>query len=518
MRQKKLTLAVALATGLGALPAQANTSEYMMVVPTKVENGVWRGLEPIYSSWANEGAHYDCTTWDPSESSVDLGQSFMQYRDCSQDQVRSVTTREQHTATNEIRETGTHSESRTTTETESQNAVGTRQDWQSASSTYTNWDDSGTPYGYTDWSPVASTQTTSFTQTRDYQQDQTRQEQRREQDTVTGNYRDVGEPVSQSRTQTRSESRNVDVNWTAWANSGSQYNCSAWTPDPSTVNHGEAFTQERTCDQGQTRDRVYTVDSSPIETKTESKTIQVSQNRQSTGTYQNWEPMTSSASSWSDDGSGYNYSEWSPAAANQTANFQQTQSYDQDQSRTVQNREYDTVTGETRDSGEPYTETRTVSQSNTRTVSVSASSWSDTGSRYGCSAWSPHESTVNQGQSFTQRRDCTQPTTRTWTYQADGSVIHSRDQNSSRTVQESRTRTGTKAVSECRYTYNTDNGYFITDNRSMGMIRLQWSTDYWFHNTYSMPTESAPVTRGSYKYWTGAKKTSTYFEICRKPN
>lgn len=39
--------------------------------------------------------------------------------------------------------------------------------------------------------------------------------------------------------------------YTAWANTGSPYNCSAWTPDPSTVAAGSAYTQTATCYQNQ---------------------------------------------------------------------------------------------------------------------------------------------------------------------------------------------------------------------------------------------------------------------------
>ncbi len=39
--------------------------------------------------------------------------------------------------------------------------------------------------------------------------------------------------------------------FTAWANNGSPYNCSAWSPGPSTVSAGVAFTQSATCNQAQ---------------------------------------------------------------------------------------------------------------------------------------------------------------------------------------------------------------------------------------------------------------------------
>jgi hypothetical protein len=42
----------------------------------------------------------------------------------------------------------------------------------------------------------------------------------------------------------------------AWTNSGALYDCTNWTPDPSTVNSGTTFTQNATnCNQAQTRTR-----------------------------------------------------------------------------------------------------------------------------------------------------------------------------------------------------------------------------------------------------------------------
>ncbi len=79
--------------------------------------------------------------------------------------------------------------------------------------------------------------------------------------------------------------------YTAWANSGATYNCSAWTPDVSTVNAGTSFPQTRTCSQNQTRsrqDRQVEAATGAIRNNgtavTESQTISVGESQTAVGT------------------------------------------------------------------------------------------------------------------------------------------------------------------------------------------------------------------------------------------
>ena len=396
-----------------------------------------RTVTVSWSSWTNNGADVNCSAWGPSTDTVDMGQNFTQTRSCEEPEKR---TRTYHADGSTI---ATANETRLNPVTRSRTATGTRQDWMPADSTYTAWTNEGARYGYTTWYPAPSTQTADFNQTRAYSQDQTRTEQQREQDTVTGEYRNVGAPIQRTRTVTGEETRPVTVSYTSWTNSGGVTSCSAWSPARDTVPNGQSFTQTRTCDQPQSRDRVYKHNTTTLHTAPETRTVSVTQENPTTGTMSNWQPMTSSASSWSNSGGRYNYTAWSPAPTTQTADYTQTRSYSQNQTRTVQQREYDSVTGDTRNVGEPTTETRTISGTESRLVDVSYTSWVRDSSAYTCSGWSPATSTVTSGQSFTQSRTCYYYERRDRRYYWSSTHLKTQQETRSVSVRSTRTATGT---------------------------------------------------------------------------
>ncbi|WP_186295503.1 hypothetical protein [Vibrio cholerae] len=61
-----------------------------------------------------------------------------------------------------------------------------------------------------------------------------------------------------------------------------------------------------------------------------------------------------------------------------------------------------------RNVGELQTNNRILDLSETRTITVSVSGWSNSGGVYSCSGWSPSPSTVASGTGFTQTRICSQ--------------------------------------------------------------------------------------------------------------
>jgi hypothetical protein len=111
---------------------------------------------------------------------------------------------------------------------------------------------------------------------------------------------------------------------------------------------------------------------------------------------------------------------WEPAATNQTSDFQQERSYEQDQTFTEYVREQNQTTGEIRVVEEIVTP-RAIQGSEQRTVTVSEGAWVNDGGVYGCGAWSPALS--NQTSDFTQTRSCSQDQTKTYTYSVGGSFV-----------------------------------------------------------------------------------------------
>jgi hypothetical protein len=80
------------------------------------------------------------------------------------------------------------------------------------------------------------------------------------------------------------ESRYITVTQSSWVNSGSPYGYSAWTPDSSTVNWGQSFTQTQTYKQKQTATRYYKYGSTIVTSVPLSKIYTGTNSRTATGT------------------------------------------------------------------------------------------------------------------------------------------------------------------------------------------------------------------------------------------
>lgn len=233
------------------------------------ETELWVPASSAYSEWLNNGPVKNCRIWTPDISTVPIGHFFEQIaNDCEQDQVRTVQPREQSTKTQVYRDAGVATtELRTINATMRREAVGTQESWTAASPFFTEWTNEGGIYECQTWSPDPSTVTVeqAFTQTsNDCKQNQTRTRQDREQEAITLQYRDVGDPIMESRSIAASQSRAsvgsketwiaATPDYGAWVNTGSVYGCSNWSPSPSSVNSGVSFTQNATdCKIDQTR-------------------------------------------------------------------------------------------------------------------------------------------------------------------------------------------------------------------------------------------------------------------------
>lgn len=130
-------------------------------------------------------------------------------------------------------------------------------------------------------------------------------------------------------------------------------------------------------------------------------------------------------SEWTNDGSAYDCSNWSPSPTSIAIGklfIQTATDCSQDQVRTVQDMEVDEISGSTRSVGEPYTQYRNIGAISTRdaigsletwvSIEPEYSLWANSGGLYGCS-WSPLTSTVASGKAFTQNgTNCKQDQTR----------------------------------------------------------------------------------------------------------
>ena len=251
-----------------------NESQTINISSTRSEIGTketWALITPTYTEWTNSDNIEGCSNWSPSTDTLTITQSFTQTAtDCQQPQTRVRQDREQESTTGNIRNKGgsvTEKQNIATSSTRS--ATGTKETWVASTPAYTTWANSSAATGCSNWSPATNTVTygTDFTQTAtDCKQDQTRSKQEREQETTTKAYRNLGVAVSETQNITTSSTRTATgtkENWviisptyTDWVNSGAATGCTNWSPDASTVNAGQTFTQTATnCKQTQTRTR-----------------------------------------------------------------------------------------------------------------------------------------------------------------------------------------------------------------------------------------------------------------------
>jgi hypothetical protein len=143
------------------------------------------------------------------------------------------------------------------------------ENWIAVEPFYAEWINVGSPSGCTNWSPSPDTvgKGISFEQTAtDCEQGQSRAVQQREMLVSTGEYRNVGGVTEESRNVSVSQAREAvgtlenwvaaSPNYTNWQNTGGIYQCTNWTPDPSTIDYEASFTQTANdCKQDQTRSR-----------------------------------------------------------------------------------------------------------------------------------------------------------------------------------------------------------------------------------------------------------------------
>lgn len=392
--------------------------------PLKSIKSKWLSLDPVYGEWNDVGGHYGCNEWFPSTGSVDYGVDFQQSRQCDQGQERLVTFREKNPITEEVVISGTKTESQVVKRTEAQMSTGVYRDWQPTSSSYTAWIDYGSTYGYSSWSPEAGTQTSDFTQTRSYNQNQERYEQNRERDSVTGDVRDVGDEVRHTKVDTRNQSRLVNVDYGVYSNSAGK-SCGSWSP--SIGSQTSNFSQSRSCTQSQERERSYEAGGTLINTVTETRDVSSTENRSISVSY----------SSWTDSGSLYSCDAWSPTPGSQTYNYSQSRICRQNQRR---NRYYRVSSTNIK----TVSESRVVNSNQSRSVKISYGGWSFV-KNHSYSSYSPSTNNVCIGESLTQTRSYKRRERRTRYHKVGTTTIHStynyRDINKT----QSRTVSGTKS-------------------------------------------------------------------------
>jgi hypothetical protein len=146
--------------------------------------------------------------------------------------------------------------------------------------------------------------------------------------------------------------------------------------------------------------------------------------------------------SWYFTTEGYDYSDYTPASGSQTSSYTQTRTY-----KRKARRDWTYKYGSTLLSTRSNYDTQT-GKVDTRTVAVTSSGWSDSGSLYDCSSWTPAASGYYTNESVTQTASCSQKQTNTYTHKSGSTTVYTNV--ASRVVDDSKSQTvsGTKVLGE----------------------------------------------------------------------
>jgi len=514
--------------------------EYNTAIGTKNFNTGAQRTE--YTNWLDNGSHYSCEIFFPLVSTVNLGESFTQNRDCSQDQERTKTVYDIW-ATGSETVKSTNIESQTLTENETQNAIGTKNfNTGSTRIEYTNWLDDGTHYACDTFSPLVSTVNLgeSFIQNRDCSQDQERIK------TVYDVWATGSETVKSTNIETQTLTENETQNsigtknfntgtqrieYTNWLDDGTHYACETFSPLVSTVNLGDSFIQNRDCSQDQERTKtVYDIWATGSETvkstNTESKTLTENETQNAIGTKNfNTGTQRTEYTNWLDDGSHYACETFSPlvSTVNLGESFTQNRDCSQDQERTKTVYDIWATGSETLSSTNIESKTLTENETqnstgtknfNTGTNRTEYTNWLDDGSHYACVTWSPNVNTVNLGSSFTQNRDCSQDQERTKTIYdiwATGSETVKSTNTESQTLTENETKNaiGTKNFNtgsqRTEYTNWLDDGvHYACDTFTQLVSTINLDESF---TQYRDCSQSQERTKTVYDIWANGSET-----------
>jgi hypothetical protein len=429
-----------------------------------------------WSAWSVVGGNHSCDPWSPATSTVNLGVDFEQSRDCQQNQTRERSIYDTWKSGREDLarvETG----NQTITIGETQPATGTK-DFITGTLDYGTWSPWGvvSNHSHTAWSPAENTVNFGeiYTQSRDYQQVQTRSRQVYD---VWASGKTTDKKVdTENRTVTLSENRPATGDkdyitgtsygdWSSWSDISGAYGFSGWSKSCSSYSFGSSFTNSRTykVDQSRTRTKYHTWASGKAPTAygtdTGTQTDTRTQTDSQTGcadyivgsTYGSW-------TGWSNDGGGHSYSDYSPSTStvNWGQSFTQTSSYVQPLVRTRSVYDVWASGGMTfAGTDEGYSSTTVT---DTRPAVGTKDYVASTGTDYGswstyttsCTSWSPSASSQPGGLTFTQTRSCTPKQRRTvraqynWASGATtyGSTSYAYQDLSSYTMSQSATGTG----------------------------------------------------------------------------
>ena len=366
-----------------------------------------------WSAWSNSAPLQDCTAWSPTAGEVRLYEPFVSTRECQQSQIRSRTVYYVWASGEETPKVA-EGEGRSLTVEETYPDVGTRDEIDGIMPmTPSAWSATGSET-CDEWSPQTGSQTADFIQTLSCS---VTEEQTQDFYHVwVSGAETFSHTETYTRTNTTEQTRAVSVTYSPWNDiPDADESCGSWTP-AQPGGRTTDYTQSRDCIRDQLRNRMYQTSGVMISDSPEYQTLNTTETRTNrmTGV------VADEWSEWVSTGTAL-CMEYTPAPGAQTSDYTQTSLC---RGPAERNRDtYYTWSYSDRTFHSTEVETGTEEHDDTRNITVTFSGWIDEGVP-SCGPWYKYTET-------TERQDCIQNRTGTYTHTANGTTLHVQEMDGS---------------------------------------------------------------------------------------
>ena len=181
-----------------------------------------------------------------------------------------------------------------------------------------------------------------------------------------------------------------------------------------------------------------------------------------------WNPSDSTFTEWMNVDSPFNLSLYLPEISTQTEDFNQIQTFSQNQNQFEQKKVYEKNLNIYQNVGDPIEHLQTILDNNSREVTVIAEDWVLIDGLVNCQEWSPLSSTILFNEEFSQSRQCEQERSTNLSYYINDNLETTLPFSEINLMVENQQSFGT----------NADTGWLLTDPSFSDWIDFEVGYDY----------------------------------------
>jgi hypothetical protein len=228
-----------------------------------------------------------------------------------------------------------------------------------------------------------------------------------------------------------------------------------------------------------------------------------------------WIKSFSIFTEWQDIDSPFEISSFLPIIEEQLINFDQFQSFKQNQFQLEQERNYEELTKKYKNVGDPILHNKTIVKNNVRSINVVAEDWILIGELNNCTNWSPLEYSITYEEEFTQSRQCEQEKTREVNYYINSNLEKKISLNELDFVVQTQQKFGTRNL---RWVLEAEKEYYykerFTYDDEPDEVTYFINFDFVEHNDYA----NNPVGGSSSTFWYEGEEITVQVSSCNVEN